>query len=186
MELFTAALESLDNVELACALIGGSENLFQALARLSLENDTDRLVEQMICMFSNPEQSGNHILSGLIGPDQYGARLWDIQPLCQVSGIGQNNEIIFDQCRGVSIRWKAFPQMQYKRSFGFKRLLSGILLLSRAYTSGVGAALVLSYGLSLGIDLERDNDPGNTLEIGKDIICIAFGGLAILFSLFLA
>lgn len=206
LELFTAALESLSAkgftvyiqnkgmVEIAYALMGflnrrvqldGSENLFQALARLSLENDTDRLVERMICMFPNPEQSGNHILSGLIGPDQYGARLWDIQPLCQVSGIGQNNEIIVDQCRGVSIRWKAFPQMQYKRGFGFKRLLSEILLRSGVYTSGIGVALVLNYGLSLGLDQRLDNDP-EYLEKSKDILFIAFGVLAILFSLFLA
>lgn len=207
LELFVAALESLsakvftayiqdrDNVELAYALMGflnrrvqlnGSENLFQALARLSLENDTDRLVERMICMFPDPDQAENHILSGLIGPDQYGARLWDIQPLCQVSGVGQNNEIIVDQCRGVSIRWKAFPQMQYKRGFGFKRLISEIVLRAGVYTSGIGAALTISYGLSLSVDLERDDDPGNRFEIAKDIVFIAVGGMALMFSLFLA
>lgn len=192
---FTAYIQNKDNVELAYALMGflnrrvqldGSENLFQALARLSLENDTDGLVERMICMFPDPDQSDHHILNGLIGPDQYGARLWDIQPLCQVSGIGQNNEIIVDQCRGVSIRWKAFPQMQYKRGFGFKRLLSEIVLRAGVYTSGIGVALLLSYGLSLGVDLDRDNDPDNDLEIAKDIVFIALGGLAVLFSLFLA
>ncbi|MCJ1464434.1 hypothetical protein MMC07_003047 [Pseudocyphellaria aurata] len=207
LELFAAALESLaakrftayiqdkDNVELAYALMGflnrrvqldGSENLFQALARLSLENDTDGLVERMICMFPDPDQSVNQIMSGLIGPDQYGARLWDIQPLCQVSGIGQNNEIIVDQCRGVSIRWKAFPQMQYKRGFGLKRLLSEIILRAGVYTSGIGAALVISYSFSLGVDLERGDDPDNDLEVAKDIIFLAIGGLAVLFSLLLA
>lgn len=207
LEIFVAALESLsakrftayiknkDNVELAYALMGflnrrvqldGSENLFQALARLSLENDTDGLVERMICMFPNPDQSANNILSGLIGPDQYGARLWDIQPLCQVSGIGQNNEIIVDQCRGVSIRWKAFPQMQYKRGFGFKRLASEVILRAGVYTSGIGVALVVSYGLSLSVDSERDDDPDNNVEIAKDIVFIALGGLALLFSLLLA
>lgn len=207
LELFTAALESLsakrftayiqgkDKVELAYALMGflnrrvqldGSENLFQALARLSLENDTDALVERMICMFPDPDQSENHIMSGLIGPDQYGARLWDIQPLCQVSGIGQNNEIIVDQCRGVSIRWKAFPQIQYKRGSSFKRLVSEIVLRAGVYTSGLGVALIVNYFLSLSVDSQRGSDPDNDLETAKDFLFIAFGVLLILFSLILA
>lgn len=194
-KLFTAYIQNKGNVELAYALMGflnrrvqldGSENLFQALARLSLENDTDGVVERMICMFPNPDQGADHVFSGLIGPDQYGARLWDIQPMCQVSGIGQNNEIIVDQCRGVSIRWKAFPKMQYKRGFGFKRLVSEILLRAGVYTTAIGALLVITQGLSLDVHLHRKVDPENNLEEARDIFFIVIGGLAVLFSIFLA
>lgn len=137
-------------------------------------------------MFPDPDQGANHVLSGLIGPDQYGARLWDIKPLCQVSGIGQSNEIIVDQCRGVSICWKAFPQMQYKRGFGFKRLVTEILLRAGVYTTAIGAFLVISQGLSLDVDLHRKVDPKNNIEEAKDIVFIVIGGLAVLFSLILA
>lgn len=165
--------------------LDGSENLFQALARLSLENDTDGLVERMICMSPDPDPNVNQIMSALIGPDQYGARLWDIQPLCQVSGIGQSSEIIIDQCRGVSIRWKAFPQMQYKRGFGLKSLVSEIILRAGGYAFGIGAALVFNYGFSVAADGD-DHEPGDSLDTSNDIVFLAIGGLALLFSLFLA
>lgn len=69
----------------------------------------------------------------MTGPDKYGARLWDIQLIRQIAGLGQNSEIILDQYRVVFIQCKAFPQIKYKREFGFRRLISELVLRSGIY-----------------------------------------------------
>ncbi|KAL8722803.1 MAG: hypothetical protein Q9225_000752 [Loekoesia sp. 1 TL-2023] len=168
LELFTIALEALSNRrqngsfshgDIAYALMGllhyridldRSDSLFQALAKLSLANDSDRLIERMVCMFPNPEcqdisQESNFFLT-LTEPDQYHTQLWDIEPLCQVAGVGyQDQTLILDSCRGVSIRWKAFPQMKYKRSYGFRKFVAEIVLRSGVAWSALGLGLIIKY-----------------------------------------
>lgn len=169
LELFSVALEALSTkkfspftkVDPAYALMGflnqrvqldGTENLFQSLARLSIENDSDRIIERMACMFPDPSHHQDNIFRQLLEPDSYNTRLWDVQPLCQIAGVGDDDDIILDCCRGVSIRWKAFPKMKYKRSDGVRRLLAEITLRSGAYTSALGAGLLINYGLSYYAD----------------------------------
>ncbi|KAI4128937.1 MAG: hypothetical protein LQ338_002489 [Usnochroma carphineum] len=173
LELFTIALEALaarrqngffSQSDTAYALMGllhyridldHKDTLFQALAKLSLANDSDRLVERMVCMFPNPKaqdtskksnSKNSNRFQALTGPDHYGSQLWDIEPLCQVAGVGEDDQtLILDSCRGVSIRWKAFPQMKYKRSHGFRKLIAEIVLRSGVYWSGLGLGLIIKY-----------------------------------------
>jgi hypothetical protein len=96
------------------------DSLFQALARLSLANDTDQIVERMICML--PDVSASHeVKQKFVVKDQLGAKLWDIDPLCQVAGVCADDGIILDGCRGISIRWKDIPQITYERRKAWKR-----------------------------------------------------------------
>ncbi|MCJ1481285.1 hypothetical protein MMC06_001442 [Schaereria dolodes] len=203
LELFTVALEALSNkkrsefskADIAYALMGllnhrvqltGRETLFQGLARLSLANDSDRLVERMVCMFPDPERRRENgreqedIFRHSIVPDQYGTQLFDIEPLCQVVGIGEDGEVILDGCRGVSIRWKAFPQVKYKRSSGFRKLMAELVLRSGAYLSALGLALIINYGISLAqVNL-------SSYDYVKAVALVVFGVLSILFSFLLA
>ncbi|MCJ1254562.1 hypothetical protein MMC24_002377 [Lignoscripta atroalba] len=206
LELFSVALEALSmkkrskffKADVAYALMGllnhrvqldGSESLFQALGRLSLANDSDRLVERMICMFPDPRRQSEHgqeeenVFRTLVVPDQYQTRLWDIEPLCQVTGVGEDGEVILDGCHGVSIRWKAFPQMKYKRSPGFRKLLAELVLRSGAYLSAVGIGLIVNSAHNLYKAYQRGDDPWDEPD---DIGLIAFGTLALLFSVLLA
>jgi hypothetical protein len=75
-----------------------NDSLFQTLARLSLANDSDRIVERMICILPDYTKSSHDsfVLHG-----QLGAKLWDIEPLCQVAGVCNDHEIILDGCRGL-------------------------------------------------------------------------------------
>ena len=90
LELFTVALEALldkksseyNKADPAYALMGflnhrvqleGKEGLFEALARLSLENDSNRLVERMVCMFPEPDLDQKAPWRAMTRPDQYGA-----------------------------------------------------------------------------------------------------------------
>ena len=215
LELFTVALEALTNKKFsefrkadpAYALMGflnhrvqleGDEQLFEALARLSLENDSDHLVERMVCMFPDSDRDEKDIFRSMTGPDKYGARLWDIQPICQVAGLGQDSEIILDRCRAISIRWKAFPRIKYKRGFGFRRLVAELALRSGVYTSSIGAAMIINYSISWytsanssGQSKGQTNDPNGVaqdynLDEAKDILFIAIGALLFLFSILLA
>ncbi|MCJ1355903.1 MAG: hypothetical protein MMC33_005896 [Icmadophila ericetorum] len=225
LELFSVALEALANkqhttftqADLAYALMGllshrvqltGKESLFFALARLSLANDSDRLVERMISMYphvkdlrDSPHKDEDNIFRHSIVPDQYGTQLWDIEPLCQVTGIGEDGEVVLDGCKGLSIRWKGFPQMQYKRSTGFRKLMAELCLRSGAYLSAAGFVLVIHYAYLLTQD-SGDNEPiTSTFGLGvapsvryifsysavqRDIAAIFFGALMLFLSFIFA
>lgn len=202
LELFTVALEALmskkfseyNKADPAYALMGflnhrvqleGKEGLFEALVRLSLENDSNRLVERMVCMFPEPGLDEKALWRAMTGPDQYGARLWDIEPLTQVAGLGHDSEIILDRCRGIAIRWKAFPQMKYKREYGPRRLIAELTLRSGAYTSSVGLALIVNYSISYYSEKHRNNQGGNAEE-AKNLFFIVVGIILLLFSILLA
>lgn len=204
LELFTIALEALVNRQqngsfshgdIAYALMGllhyridldHSDSLFQALAKLSLANDSDRLIERMVCMFPNP---GSHDISNiflaLTEPDQYHTQLWDIEPLCQVAGVGYEDQtLILDSCRGVSIRWKAFPQMKYKRSYGFRKFVAEIVLRSGASWSALGLALIIKYAWDYN-NTKYSSDPNirdnflNSQKYNNIVVAIFFGCVAI-------
>ncbi|KAI9870079.1 MAG: hypothetical protein M1830_004712, partial [Pleopsidium flavum] len=199
LELFSVALEALahrfqrralTDADLAYALMGllhyriqmrESESLFQGLARLSLANDSDRLVERMVCMFPKHNQQQENLFLALVERDQFQTHLWDVQPLCQVAGVGEDREVILDGCRGVSIRWKAFPQMKYKRSAGFRKFLAEIILRSGAYWSALGLALMIRY--TVKYDNERADDSSNQ---DQDIVLVFLGALAIVFAFILS
>ncbi|KAI9692884.1 MAG: hypothetical protein M1822_004878 [Bathelium mastoideum] len=176
--LFTIALEALSKrhqngsfsqADVAYALMGflheriqfdKDETDFQGLARLSLANDSDRLLERMICMLPKYEETVNeHFFVSHTRRDQYFSRLWDVEPLCQVAGVGdEDGQVILDGCRGVSIRWRAFPQLKYRRMQGLLNLLAELTLRSVALWASTGLGLLCVYGARLSEYL-TNNDP---------------------------
>ncbi|KAL9006610.1 MAG: hypothetical protein Q9188_000647 [Gyalolechia gomerana] len=127
LELFTIALEarssrhrngSFSDGDIAYALTGllhyhidldRFASLFQPLTKRSLANDSDHLIECTVCMFPNPNRrytrSEGNLFLAPTEADQYHTQLWDIEPLCQVAGVGyQDQTLILNSCRGVSIR----------------------------------------------------------------------------------
>ncbi|RDW86097.1 uncharacterized protein DSM5745_02739 [Aspergillus mulundensis] len=106
---------------------------FQAIARLSLVNDSNELVERLLCLWPKPtpERGPMGLLSDIAEEDQYRTHLWDIHPLCSVVGIGDDDDdepastVVLDRCRGIPIRWKSFPRLSYARDMtGFRASLS--------------------------------------------------------------
>jgi hypothetical protein len=99
----------------------------QALARLSLANDSDRIVERMACM-------DQLRLPGTPGwfntTDDLGANLWDIEPLCQVAGVCHDGSIILDGCHGISIRWKDIPRIHFVNRQTWKKKWAAMVLRS--------------------------------------------------------
>lgn len=91
--------------------------------RLSLLNDSDLLLERVICTLpETPKQEWYEM------GDAYGCNLWDIYPTCQVAGVGENDTVIIDGAYGASIRWKSFHRIWNSRVFSWKRWLAWKLL----------------------------------------------------------
>lgn len=144
----------------------------QALARLSLSNDSDRIVERMVCM-EQPRIPG---AAGWFNTsDAMGANLWDIEPLCQVAGVCHDGSIIVDGAHGISIRWKDIPRINFRVRDSWKKTWCAISLRSGPFwfllgvtmtpipaTHGVGA-----FFLILGLIL---------LLIGPWSVTVLYGG----------
>ncbi|KFY68375.1 hypothetical protein V496_01118 [Pseudogymnoascus sp. VKM F-4515 (FW-2607)] len=128
LELFSVALGAMRSLEfypfqegdMAYALMGlltkrpsmdSSDSEQQALARLCLENDSDRIIERMVCML--PLRAVGE--RGWLGvEDGLGASLWNVEPMCQVAGICNDEAVIIDGCHAASIEWGKIPRMRFK------------------------------------------------------------------------
>ena len=131
-----------------------TDTLFQALARLSLANDSDRIVERMVCMFPDPTKSYD---TSFVLEDCLGANLWDIEPLCQIAGIGEKDEVIIDGCLAISIRWKDTPRIHYIRQDYWKKFSALFAFRTFFVAIFTGASL-------LGISAALDSAPGSESE----------------------
>jgi len=89
---------------------------FEAFARLSLANDSNMLLERLICMLPPNRDLPWHRIE-----DAWGVKLWDITPKCQVSGIGDNQTVILDGAHGATIRWKSLAPVAFSRRKTFYR-----------------------------------------------------------------
>ncbi|KAH8895364.1 hypothetical protein GQ53DRAFT_855744 [Thozetella sp. PMI_491] len=103
--------------------IDPSDTPFQAFARLSLANDSDKLLERYFCTLPKvPAQSWYDMT------DAYDSALWDIEPYVQVAGICEEDAVILDGARGASIRWKSFFYIQNHGSRGLMMLAMNNML----------------------------------------------------------
>lgn len=80
-----------------------SDSAFQAFARLSLANDSNMLLERLICLLPKRLDENWWSLD-----DAWNARLWDIYPKIQICGLGDDDTVILDGARGAAIRWGEF------------------------------------------------------------------------------
>jgi hypothetical protein len=122
--------------------IDPSDSAFQAFARLSLLNDSDRLLERIICMLPAEGQS-----SWSATTDQYKARLWDIEPNIQVSAIGNDDTVIIDGAKAASVRWKMFKTVANGRKLSWKREIARLSVHGAGIIIAIGAALAASGAL---------------------------------------
>ena len=140
LELMTIALHCLHNRhtnehlqgDLSYALMGllrqrpqvcSTDSAFQAFARLSLANDSNLLLERLVCLLPHSPYDSWYSLH-----DHWNASLWDIYPKTQVCGIGENDTIILDGARAANIRWKSFSRVLLRGNDTKKRMLARFLL----------------------------------------------------------
>lgn len=100
-----------------------TDTAFQAFSRLSLANDSDKLLERYICTLPVELSQPWYNME-----DAYESSLWDITPYCQVAGIAENDTIVIDGAWGVSVRWKAFYPVYWSTGPSWKRFLAGLMV----------------------------------------------------------
>lgn len=120
LELVTVALQCFHNRSTTSYLAGdisyilmgilrqrpqvvGSDTAFQAFARLSLANDSNSLLERLICLL--PKSLDAEWWSF---EDVWNVMLWDIDPEIQICGLGDDDTVVLDGARGAAIRWDQF------------------------------------------------------------------------------
>ena len=140
LELMTTALLCLQNRhtteylpgDLSYALMGllrqrphvcPTDSAFQAFARLSLANDSNMLLERLVCLLPRSAYEPWHSFE-----DYWGASLWDINPKTQVCAIGENDTVILDGVRAASIRWKSFAPVMLRGHDTIKRKFVRIVI----------------------------------------------------------
>ncbi|KAI1747016.1 hypothetical protein F4782DRAFT_522755 [Xylaria castorea] len=155
LELVSLVLECLssrqtdkfNNGDISYALMGllrrrpavdKSDKSFEAFARLSLANDSDRLLERLICMQPTRRDAPWHKIR-----DAWRAKLWDIEPHCQVAGIVDDQTVTLDGAFGAIIQWDAIEPVAFLKRPTLSRLVGKILL------RGVPAYLILALPLTI-------------------------------------
>ncbi|KAI1813821.1 hypothetical protein GGS20DRAFT_453363 [Poronia punctata] len=86
------------------------ESLFEAFAKLSLLNDSDSLLERLICTLPARRGEPWHKLE-----DFWGAKLWDIEPTVQVAAIASDESVVLDGAFGAMIEWKELNRVGYSK-----------------------------------------------------------------------
>ena len=118
------------------------DSSFQAFARLSLANDSDMLLERLICLLPPDPYAPWYTFQ-----DHWDASLWDIYPRTQVCGIGDNDTVILDGARAATIRWKRFQTVMLRVNPTVMRSLAVIAL---SLVSPVLFIAILILGISRG------------------------------------
>jgi hypothetical protein len=110
---------------------------FEAFARLSLANDSDQLLERLICLLPKSREQKWRDLQ-----DEWDRPLWDITPHCQVAGIGKNNTVILDGAFGATIRWHSLANVAFLKRETAVRTVLKFLFRFAPFWLLLGAVLV--------------------------------------------
>ncbi|KAJ5523775.1 hypothetical protein N7494_010425 [Penicillium frequentans] len=131
--------------------IDRQDSAFQAFARLSLANDSDKVLERLMCLLPEDHSQEWHCVS-----DGYGVNLWDIEPTCQIAGICDDDTVLIDGAFGATIHWDRFRKVNSRRAASATRIFTQILLHGAPCFLVVGAILWGTtndvYGLLNGLD----------------------------------
>jgi hypothetical protein len=153
--------------------IDPTDTSFQAFARLSLANDSDMLLERLMCIL--PQQTAQHWSSV---SDAFGVNLWDIYPTCQIAGVCENDTVLVDGAFGATIHWDKFRKVaNTRRVRSWKRIAVQLALHGAPYALLVG--LLLYRAASDAISFI------NGIEKVKDFLGIEAGDIVAHWALFI-
>ncbi|KAK7542641.1 uncharacterized protein J3D65DRAFT_664993 [Phyllosticta citribraziliensis] len=131
--------------------VNKKDSAFEAFARLSLSNDSDRLLERMVCMLPpNPDAEWFHIR------DKWSARLWDIEPIAQVGEILEDETVSLDGAYGATIEWDAMQPPAFFKRQTLMRKFAKILLRGVPIYSPIGIAFTVMGAISMKALIDSD------------------------------
>lgn len=96
---------------------------FEAFARLSLANNSDKLLERLLCIRTERFDAPWHDTK-----DAWGMSLWDIEPHCQVAGIVDDQTVSLDGAYGAAIQWDSMGQVAFFKRPTLARTFAKIAL----------------------------------------------------------
>ncbi|KAJ5709909.1 hypothetical protein N7493_009501 [Penicillium malachiteum] len=121
---------------------------FQAFARLSLANDSDKLLERLMCVLPKKDDQPWYCTD-----DKYDVNLWDIEPTCQIAGICDNDAILVDGAFGATIHWDKFRKVSTRRRTTPKRVITKVLFHGAPFFGVIGCfTFVISYAIVQMLD----------------------------------
>lgn len=118
------------------------DSSFEAFCRLSLANDSDQLLERLICMLPKHGDGKSLDRPWYNVNDNWDSNLWDIEPHCQVVGLGGEDTVILSGAFGAPIRWKSFERVNLLMRNTLKRSVSRVLLRSSPTWLILGVSLL--------------------------------------------
>lgn len=147
--------EKFTNGDMAYALMGllrrqprviKSDTSFEAFARLSFANDSNALLERLLCM--HPVQ---HDAPWYEMKDIWGVHLWNIEPRCQIAGIVDDETVTLDGAVGATIRWDKMRPVRFLKRKTLARTIAKFVL--RSIPGWLLFSLVLT---GTGVTLMKD------------------------------
>ncbi|KAI1368395.1 hypothetical protein F5Y08DRAFT_355072 [Xylaria arbuscula] len=118
-----------------------NDTLFEAFAKLSLLNDSNSLLERLICTL--PECQGE---PWYVIKDFWGVQLWDIEPTVQVSAIASDQTVILDGAFGASISWEQLTPVGFLKRETILRSIGSFIVRFAPGWLIISIFLLVSYG----------------------------------------
>jgi hypothetical protein len=100
------------------------ETLFEAFAQLSLLNDSNLLLERLLCTLPKARGSPWSKIE-----DFWNVKLWDIVPTVQVASITPDDSVLIDGAFGASIEWKKLSNVGVLKRRTIWRTIGNFLVL---------------------------------------------------------
>ncbi|KAJ6041237.1 uncharacterized protein N7446_010870 [Penicillium canescens] len=130
--LSTRPLKEKSEADIAYVLMGllrrrprvdFDNSAFQAFSRLSMSNDSDQLLERLICLHPKSTKEKWYVVD-----DIWDRNLWDVDPFCQVVGVCSGDSVVLSGAFGASIRWKSFKSVSLTHRNTVGRFISKFAL----------------------------------------------------------
>lgn len=137
-------------------LVNRSDTGFEAFARLSLANNSDKLLERLLCMRTELFDAPWHDTK-----DAWGMSLWDIEPHCQVAGIVDDQTVSLDGAYGAAIQWDSMGQVAFLKRPTLARSFAKIALRGMPFYFIIGMTMTTAAAV---IKSNADRNPNNDTE----------------------
>jgi hypothetical protein len=154
---------------------------FQAFAKLSLANDSDMILERIMCLRSPDAESAWHDMR-----DVWNAKLWHIDPLYQIADIGTNNTVIIGNASGTSIDWESLKPVDFNGAGTRQRYRWHYIRYFSALVLAYCAVILIIFQFLYWPTLEHltGGGSGSDLERSKILVLKRLGGAWTAFVIF--
>lgn len=190
LELISIALECLQrrqtekrmSGDVAYALMGllrlrprvnRQDSGFQAFARLSLANDSDMLLERLICL----KPAGHGSSSWHDMRDAWQTRLWNIHPTCQIADVVEDDTVLLGGAHAALINWTHLHPIDYStgtpRTYSWFWARTGATTCMAALTVWTGFALLWLF-VTTTVTADDDADKQGGVLLAITLLCALF------------